>query len=64
MKGNTVFSDLHAYHKNNDQLSKTILVALAKGETFWVKLVKYSTYAVHGGNRYTQFGGFLLSPTK
>ncbi|XP_028408349.1 complement C1q-like protein 2 [Dendronephthya gigantea] len=64
MKGNTVFSDLHANHKNYDQLSKTILVVLAKGETFWVKLEKSSTYAVNGARRYTQFGGFLLSPTK
>ncbi|XP_028401091.1 complement C1q tumor necrosis factor-related protein 3-like [Dendronephthya gigantea] len=64
MKGNTVFSELHANHKNYDQLSKTILVALAKGETFWVQLHRSSTYAVHGAGRYTQFGGFLLSPTK
>ena len=61
MKGSTVISDLHANHKNYDQLTKTILVALTKGETFWVKLEKSSTYAVYGTDRYTEFGGFLLS---
>ncbi|CAB4030988.1 heavy metal-binding HIP-like [Paramuricea clavata] len=57
----TIISDIHANHKNYDQLTKTVLVALAKGETFWVKLEKSSAYAVYGTQRYTQFGGFLLS---
>ena len=61
MKGSSVVSDIHSNHKNYDQLSKTILVVLAKGDTFWVKLEKSSNYAVHGGSRYTEFGGFLLS---
>lgn len=61
MKDNTVYSELHANHKNYDQLSKTVLAVLKKGETFWVKLEKNSIYAVHGGGRYTTFGGFLLS---
>jgi hypothetical protein len=62
IKGSTtIISDIHANHKNYDQLTKTILVALEKDETFWVKLEKGSTYAVHGSSRYTQFGGFLFS---
>ena len=55
----TVVSDLHAHHKNYDQLAKTVLVALNKGDTFWVKLEKNGGYAVHGNSRYTEFGGFL-----
>ncbi|CAB3977464.1 Complement C1q 2 [Paramuricea clavata] len=61
MKGSSVVSDIHANHKNYDQLTKTILVALTKGETFWVKLERGSAYAVYGSARYTEFGGFLLS---
>ena len=56
----TVVSDLHANHKNYDQLAKTVLVALNKGDTFWVKLEKSGGYAVHGNSRYTEFGGFLI----
>ena len=61
MKDNTVLSDIHANHKNYDQLTKTILVTLKKGDTFWVKLEKNSIYAVYGTSRYTEFGGFLVS---
>jgi hypothetical protein len=58
MKNNTLIGDIHANHKNYDQLTKTILVTLEKGDTFWVKL---QNGAVFGTQRYTQFGGFLLS---
>ena len=61
MKNSAVLSDIHANHKSYDQLTKTILVTLKKGDTFWVKLEKSSIYAVYGSNRYTEFGGFLLS---
>jgi hypothetical protein len=61
IKGSSVISDIHSNHKNYDQLTKTILVALAKDETFWVKLENSSSYAVQGTSRYTEFGGFLIS---
>ena len=61
MKNNAVVSDMYANHKNYDQLTKTILVTLEKGDTFWVKLEKSSIYSVYGSARYTQFNGFLIS---
>ena len=61
MKDNTVYSDLHANHRNYDQLSKTVLAMLKKSQTFWVRLERNSVYAVYGRNRYTAFGGFLVS---
>ena len=58
--GNT-YTELHANHKNYDQLSKTVLIQLKKSQTVWVRLVKGSTYAVYGKGRYTTFGGYLIS---
>ncbi|CAB4033923.1 Complement C1q 4 [Paramuricea clavata] len=61
IKGSSVIGDMHANHKNFDLLTKTILVTLTKGQTFWARLERSSSYAVYGAGRYTQFGGFLLS---
>ena len=61
MKDNTVYSDLHANHRNYDQLSKTVLAMLEKGQTFWVRLERNGVYAVYGRGQYTTFGGFLFS---
>ena len=61
IKDGTVYTDLHANHKNYDQLSKTVLIQLKKSQTVWVRLVKSSSYAVHGGSRYTTFAGYLIS---
>ena len=61
MKDNTVYSDLHANHRNYDQLSKTVLAMLKKGQTFWVRLERNGVYAVYGRGRYTTFGGYLIS---
>ena len=56
-----MYTELHANHKNHDQLSKTVLIQLKKGQNIWVRLVKSSIYAVHGGGKYTTFSGFLIS---
>ncbi|XP_028413886.1 complement C1q-like protein 2 [Dendronephthya gigantea] len=61
MKNNNIISEIHANHKTYDQLTKTIFVVLAKGDTFWVELRNGSTYSIYGSGRYTEFGGFLLS---
>ena len=46
-----MFTEVHASHKNYDQLSKTVLIQLKKGQTVWVRLVKHSVYAVYGRER-------------
>ena len=56
-----MFTEVHASHKNYDQLSKTVLIQLKKGQTVWVRLVKHSVYAVYGRERYTTFAGYLIS---
>ena len=61
IKDGAVYTELHAYHKNYDQLSKTVLIQLKKGQNIWVRLVKSSTYAVYGGGKYTTFSGYLIS---
>ena len=61
IKDGTVYTNLHANHKNHDQLSKTVLIQLKKSHTVWVRLVKGSTYAVYGQERYTTFAGYLIS---
>ena len=61
IKDGTMYSDVHANHKNHDQLSKTVLIQLKKGQTVWVRLLKSSSYAVYGRDRYTTFGGYLIS---
>ena len=61
IKDGKVYSELHAYHKSYDQLSKTVLMQLKKGQTAWVRMVKRSDGAVHGGSRYTTFAGYLIS---
>ena len=61
IKDGKPYSELHANHKNYDQLSKTVLIQLKKSQTVWVRLVKGSTFAVHGSGRYTTFGGYLIS---
>ena len=61
IKDGKVYSYLHANHKNHDQLSKTVLMQLKKGQTAWVRLVKSSSYAVYGSGRYTTFAGYLIS---
>ena len=61
IKDGRVYSDVHASHKSYDQLSKTILIQLKKGQTVWVRLNKGSSYAVHGSSKYTTFGGYLIS---
>ncbi len=59
IKDGKVYTELHAYHKSHDQLSKTVLIQLKKGQTVWVRLVKSSAYAVYGSSRYTTFGGIF-----
>ena len=61
IKDGAVYTELHANHKNHDQLSKTVLIQLKKGQNIWVRLVKSSTYAVYGGGKYTTFSGYLIS---
>ena len=61
IKDGAMYSDVHANHKNYDQLSKTVLIQLKKGQNIWVRLVKGSGYAVHGRNRHTTFSGYLIS---
>ena len=61
MKDNTVYSDLYASHKFHDQLSKTVLATLKKGQTFWARLEGNSVYAIYGRSRYTTFAGYLIS---
>ncbi|XP_028415484.1 complement C1q-like protein 3 [Dendronephthya gigantea] len=61
MKNNNIISEIHANHKTYDQLTKTIFVVLAKGDTFWVELRNGSTFSIYGISRSTEFGGFLLS---
>ena len=61
IKDGTVYSEVHATHKSYDQLSKTVLIQLKKGQTVWVRLRKSSSYAVYGRSRYTTFGGYLIS---
>ena len=56
-----MYSDVHANHKNYDQLSKTVLIQLKKGQNIWVRLVKSSIYAVNGSRKYTTFSGYLIS---
>ena len=60
-KDGTMYSEVHANHKNHDQLSKTVLIQLKKGQTVWARLPKSSSYAVYGQGRYTAFGGYLIS---
>ena len=61
IKDGAVYTELHAYHKNYDQLSKTVLIQLKKGQNIWVRLVKSSIYAVNGSRKYTTFSGYLIS---
>ena len=61
IRDGNVYTELHANHKSYDQLSKTVLIQLKKSQTVWVRLVKSSSYAVHGVNRYTTFAGYLIS---
>ena len=61
IKDGTMYSDVHANHKNHDQLSKTVLIQLKKGQTVWARLPKSSSYAVYGHSRYTTFGGYFIS---
>ena len=61
IKDGTMYSEVHANHKNHDQLSKTVLIQLKKGQTVWVRLPKNPSYVVYGGGRYTTFGGYLIS---
>ena len=61
IKDGSMYTELHANHKNYDQLTKTVLIQLKKSQTVWVRLVKGSTHAVYGRNRYTTFAGYLIS---
>ena len=61
IKDGAVYTQLHANHKNYDQLSKTVLIQLKKGQKIWVRLVRGSNYAVYGRERYTTFSGYLIS---
>ena len=61
IKDGAMYSDVHANHKNYDQLSKTVLIQLKKGQNIWVRLVKSSIYAVNGSRKYTTFSGYLIS---
>ena len=61
IKDGAVYSEVHANHKSHDQLSKTVLVQLKKGQTVWIRLYNSSSYAVHGSGRYTTFAGYLIS---
>ena len=60
IKDGNVYTQLHANHKSYDQLSKTVLIQLKKGQTVWIRLVKSSGYAVHGRSKYTTFAGYLI----
>ncbi|XP_028400303.1 complement C1q-like protein 2 [Dendronephthya gigantea] len=61
IKDGQVYTEVHASHKNYDQLSKTVLIQLKKSQTVWVRLSKSSGYAVYGRERYTTFAGYLIS---
>ena len=61
IKDGTVYAEVHASHKNYDQLSKTVLIQLKKAQTVWARLYKNPSYAVYGQGRYTTFGGYLIS---
>ena len=61
IKDGSMYTELHANHKNYDQLSKTVLIQLKKSQTVWVRLPKSSSYGVYGGGRYTTFAGYLIS---
>ena len=61
IKDDVKYTELHANHKNYDQLSKTVLIQLKKDENIWVRLEKSSTYAVYGSSTYTTFSGYLIS---
>ena len=61
IKDGAKYSEVHASQKNHDQLSKTVLIQLKKGQTVWIRLTNSSTYRVYGGSRYTTFAGYLIS---
>ena len=61
VKDGIVYTIVEAMHKSYDQLSKTVLIQLKKGETMWVRLMKGSSYAVYGQARYTTLAGHLIS---
>ena len=61
IKDGAVYSEVHANHKSHDQLSKTVLVQLKKGQAVWIRLYNSSSYAVNGSGRYTTFAGYLIS---
>ena len=61
IKDGASYSEVHAVHKNHDQLSKTVLIQLKKGQTVWIRLTNGSTYRVYGGGGYTTFAGYLIS---
>ena len=61
IKDGNVYTEVYANHKNHDQLSKTVLIQLKKGQTVWIRLVKDSTCAVYGKGRYTTFAGYMIS---
>ena len=44
IKDGAVYSEVHANHKSHDQLSKTVLVQLKKGQTVWIRLYNSSSY--------------------
>ena len=61
IKDGTVYTIVEAMHKSYDQLGKTVLIQLKKGQIVWVRLVKNSSYAVYGSGKYTTFSGYLIS---
>jgi predicted nucleic acid-binding Zn finger protein len=61
MKDGRMYAELLANHKSYDQLSKTVLMQLKKGQNVWVRLVKNSSYSVYGGGKYTTFAGYIIS---
>ena len=64
IKDGKLYSYLHANHKNHDQLSKTVLMQLKKGQSVRPRgsvWYKSSSYAVYGSGRYTTFAGYLIS---
>ena len=60
IKDGVKYTEVHANHRNYDQLSKTVLIELKKGQKVWVRLPKSSSYAIYGSGRYTTFYGYLI----